>query len=171
MYTGKISFQRGVDTCVSKRPKGFINRFAVLTWFEKGPDQADPWPLVRIAIPEIAQLIKAESVIAEYYKDKKIGFLWLKRERMITKSILWTKLMEADDNALHNEEFPHGLKFMKNEETLLIEESELWNKTGGPAPYHDSFTLSFFSPEPIDEELSTIFFEAAKTIGVEIEKI
>ena len=91
-------------------------------------------------------------------KEEKAGFLWLKRERKITKSTLWTELMKSDDDTLHNEEFPHGLKFMKNGEALLIEESEMWNKIGGPAPYHDSVTLSFFSAEPMDQELYTIFF-------------
>ena len=171
MYTGKIAFKKGLDTCTSSPPNGFINRFSVLTWFEKGPDQADPWPLVRLAIPKISQLIKAESVIAEFYEDQKVGFLWLKRERRVTKSILWTELMEDDDHALHNEEFPHRLKFMKNGETLLIEESELWNKIGGPAPYHDSLTLSFFSADPMDQAMYTIFCEAAKQIGVEVENI
>lgn len=171
MYTGKIAFKKGLDTYASKPPSGFTNRFAVLTWFDKGPDHADPWPLVRLAIPRIIQFIKSESVIAEYYEDQKVGFLWLKRERTIKKSILWTELMAIDDNALHNEEFPHGLKFMANEKTLLIEESEMWNKIGGPAPYHDSLTLSFFSAEAIDQELYTIFCEAAEEIGVEVENI
>ena len=169
MYTGKIAFNKGLDAYASKPPYGFSNRFAVLTWFENGPDQADPWPLVRLAIPKISQHIGAESVIAEYYEDKKVGFLWLNRERQLTKSILWAELMESDDEALYHEEFPHGIKFMKNEETLLIEESEMWNRIGGPAPYHDSLTLSFFSSDPIDQELYAIFCEAAKTIGVGIE--
>ena len=171
MYTGKIAFKKASDTCASKPPSGFSNRFAVLTWFENGPDQADPWPLVRLVIPKISQLIKAESVIAEYYEDQKVRFLWLKKEKRISRSILWTKLMEADDHTLHHEDFPHVLKFMKNGETLLIEESEIWNKIGGPAPYHDSLTLSFFSADPMDQELYTIFCEAAKQIGVEIENI
>ena len=71
MYTGKIAFKNGLDARGSNSPKGFGNRFAVLTWFENGPDQADPWALVRLAIPEITQLIKAESVIAEYYEGGK----------------------------------------------------------------------------------------------------
>ena len=171
MYTGKIAFKKGVDNYASKPPNGFNNRFAVLTWFENGSDQADPWPLVRLAIPKICQLIETESVIAEYYEDKKVGFLWLKRERRVTKSISWAELMELDDHALHHEEFPHGLKFMENDKTLLIEESEMWNKIGGPPPYHDSLTLSFFSADPIDQELSAIFCEAGKQIGVEVENI
>ena len=171
MYTGKIAFKNGLDALGSKPPKGFDSRFAVLTWFEKGPDQADPWPLVRLAIPLICQLIKAESVIAEYYEDKKAGVLWLKKERRIKKSIPWTELMESDDHELHHEEFPHGLKFLKNWETLLIEESEMWNKIGGPTPYHDSLTLSFFSADPMDQELYTIFCDAATTLGVEIEEV
>ena len=171
MYTGKIAFKIGLDDYASTPPKGFENRFAVLTWFEDGPDQADPWPLVRLTIPKISQLIGAESVIAEYFKEEKVGFLWFKSERKIAKSISWGELMKADDHALHHEEFPHGLKFIKINETLLIEESEMWNKIGGPAPYHDSLTLSFFSADPIDKELYAIFCEAAKQIGVEIEII
>ena len=171
MYTGKIAFKKGLDHYASKLPKGFGNRFAVLTWFENGPDQADPWPLVRLAVPKISQHLNAESVIAEYYEEQKVGFLWLQRERKTTNRTLWTELMKSDDDALHHEAFPHGIRFMKNGETLLIEESEMWNKIGGPAPYHDSLTLSFFSAEPMDQELYTIFCEAAKALNVEIEEI
>ena len=170
MYKGIISFIKGVDKLGAKPPVGFENRFAVLTWFNKGPDYADPWPLVRHAIPKVASFIKAEAVIAEYYEFKKSGFLWLKDEKIIKKNIPWEELMKNDDDSLHEQEFPHGIRFVKEGIILLIEESERWNQVGGPAPYHDSLTLSFFSTEPIFDELQAIFCDVSESIGVKVKE-
>ncbi len=170
MYKGIISFINGVDKFGAKPPVGFENRFAVLTWFDKGPDYADPWPLVRHAIPKIASFVKADAVIAEYYEFRKSGFLLLKNKKILKRTIPWEELMKNDDDSLHEEEFPHGLRFVKEGITLLIEESEMWNQVGGPPPYHDSLTLSFFSTKPIFSELRAIFCDASVTIGVKIEE-
>ena len=34
-----------------------------------------------------------------------------------------------------------------NNRLIAIEETESWSQVGGPAPYHDSFTLSFYTTE------------------------
>jgi hypothetical protein len=152
MYSGRIAFIKGVDQHGAQPPPGFPHRFAVLTWFENGPDYADPWPLVRQAVPEIARILNSETVIAEYVEYKRSGFLWTKREKKVSEAIPWEELMRRDDDSLHESSFPDGFRFESGGKILLIEQSEMWNQVGGPRPYHDSLTLSFFSPNPLSSE-------------------
>jgi hypothetical protein len=44
-------------------------------------------------------------------------------------------------------------------------ETEEWAMVGGPAPYHDSYTLSFYTPEDRSEQFRGI----CERIGIELE--
>jgi hypothetical protein len=44
----------------------------------------------------------------------------------------------------------------------------MWSLVGGPSPYHDSVTVSFFSSTPIYERLHSIFVEEAAKLGVSV---
>ena len=163
-------FVMGVDKYSSIPPDGFPNRFAVLTWF--GCDgSVPPWSLAREAIPQISNHVGADSVVGEYWRRSRKGLLKAKWEETKIREILWKDLMKRPTKTLIDEEdFPDRLRFLKGDTVLLHEESERWDLVGGPSPYHDSCTLSFFSGIDISDKLRAIFIEECSRLNIAVHE-
>lgn len=170
-FDGLIRFVRGVDEHGAEPPPGYPYRFAVLSWFDYGPDFAAPWPLARTAIPRVAKLVGATEVVCEYWQRHVYGFWflsWSKETKIREES--WEQVIAPSDEVLHEDgEFPHRFRFIAQDQTLLHAESDFWSLIGGPQPYHDSVTLSFFSRQPLDDALQQIFVEEAQALGVLVD--
>lgn len=169
MEQNVIAFVQGVDKCGAPPPEGFPCRFAVLTWFEVEGAAVDPWPLLRLAIPRVATLVGAETVRVEFWERIRCGFLRLKVKERKIRELPWEHLMELGDQALLESDFPDRFIFLQSGREVLHAKSEMWSLCGGPSPYHDSVTISFFSREPLDEALQAIFTEEAGRLGVTIQ--
>ena len=162
-----IMFVKGLDKYSSIPPDGFPNRFAVLTWFDCD-GSVPPWSLAKAVIPQISNHVGAESVVAEYWLRNRKGFLKAKWEDTKIREIPWKDLMKRPTKTLvYEEDFPDRLRFLKGDTVLLHEESERWDLAGGPSPYHDSCTLSFFSINDISDELRTILIEECSRLNIE----
>lgn len=46
---------------------------------------------------------------------------------------------------------PKMIRFLVGGETVAIEETEFWALCGGPSPYHDSWTFSFYTKERLNQ--------------------
>lgn len=129
---------------------------------------ADPWPLFRSAIPRIAALLGAEKVMAEYWQRRRQGFIFRKFEETKLKELAWENLATAGDAILREEGFPDRFRFLNQGQVVLYAVSEPWGMVGGPQPYHDSLTVSFFTATPLQEALRSIFTEEAGKLGVSV---
>jgi hypothetical protein len=168
MDSGPIGFVRGVDDHGASPPAGFPYRFAVLTWLENEREMGDPWLLMRSAFPRTAALVGGDSIVAEYWeRHRRTVLFWEWKERKV-REVSWESLMERTEEALLDEEFPSRLRFLCGGRTVLHAESEMWNLVGGPSPFHDSVTVSFFSACAIDEALQGIFTEEAAKHGLSV---
>jgi hypothetical protein len=170
VYTGHIDFISGVDASGAQPPADLPFRWAALTWFEVDNGTAEPWALMRGAVPWIAALVNADSITAEYWFRKRKGILprrWVENKVGETP---WNDLMTKSDRGLLNVEFPSRIVFSKTERIVLAEEMEFWSLIGGPSPYHDSVTLSFFSATDLNETLESIFTDEARKLGVEVDR-
>lgn len=166
MLEGKMGFVEGEDRFGAKPPEGLPFRFAVLTWFDLEGEPDDPWELARAALPRVAAAVGADSITAEYWDRRKKGLILQRVEEKLTFEIPWDELVGPAGPGPEEREFPHRLRFEGGGEVLMREETEFWNLVGGPPPYSDSVTLSFFTPVERAEELKTIFSEAAVALGL-----
>jgi hypothetical protein len=169
MYKGHIGFVTGVDAYGAQPPRDLPFRWAILTWFEVNNGMADPWPLMRGAVPRIAASIGADMVTAEYWLRKRKGILLRRWGEIKIRETSWDQLMAKTDVELLDEEFPSRIAFSTAERIVLAEESELWSLIGGPSPYHDSVTLSFFSATELSGVLEAIFTDEAMKIGIRVD--
>jgi len=166
-----IKFVSGVDRYGAKPPKGFPHRFAVLTWFEHDGGCAYPWSLFRTAIPRVGALVETDSVMAEYWHRQCAGLLFRRVEETLVAEVAWEGLMHSSNESLNDQTFPSRFRFMAGGETKLIAETEGWHMVGGPQPYHDSVTVSFFSAMPNGEEIHRIFTEEAAKLDILVGEI
>ena len=75
--------------------------------------------------------------------------------------------MNCSDAKLEkNDEFPNRIVFTRDGTLMLLEQTEFWNVAGGPAPYHDSVTLSFFSELEIQSQIEEIVLDTCRTVGI-----
>ena len=58
----------------------------------------------------------------------------------------------ADRDELDNEP-PEGIDLIRENQVVAIAITEFWTLVGGPSPYHDSYTISFYTSEDRSEEL------------------
>jgi len=166
-----IAFVNGVDRHGAKPPKGFPNRFAVLTWFEHMGGMADPWPLLRLAFPQIGILVGSDSVMTEYWLRRRKGILFRRFEDTKIVEVAWDGLMHSDNETLLEQTFPDRFRFLDHGREVLVAQSEMWSLGGGPTPYHDSVTISFFSCVPMHDQLQKIFTDVAATLGASVGKV
>lgn len=166
-----IAFVNGVDRRGAKPPKNFPCRFAVLTWFAHDDGVADPWPLFRATIPRVGALVDADSIMAEYWHSRSTGILFRRFEETLVAEVAWAGLMHVDDEALNQQTFPHRIRFSADDKTRLIAVTEPWNMVGGPPPYHDSVTVSFFSDVQLNQEIQDIFTQEASKLNIPIQEL
>ncbi len=170
MNRDRIAFVHGVDRDGAKPPEGLPFRFAVLTWLGHEDETDEPWALLRPVFPRIAALVGADCIIAEYWERHRTGnFLFRRSEESLVVAVAWEGLMHCSDEQLHEQTFPSRFRFLSGSRVVLRAESEMWNMVGGPSPYHDSVTVSFFSTEPMHEQLRRLFAEEAAKLGVAVE--
>lgn len=163
-----ITFGLGDDEHSPKPPAGFPHRFALLTWFDLD-GLTPPWELLKAALPRVAELAGADEIIAELWirERKKRGGKKVVEQKIGECS--WQELAQkSDDSLIEDEEFPSRFRFLHNGDVVLHAVSELWYLVGGPAPYSDSVTLSFFSSTDLSQELREIFTEEAQLLGVNV---
>ncbi len=79
--------------------------------------------------------------------------------------------MHSSNESLNDQTFPDRFRFMAGGDTKLMAETEGWHIIGGPNPYHDSVTVSFFSAIPMGDELHRIFTEEATKLDILIGEI
>ncbi|MFX1538512.1 MAG: hypothetical protein ACFFDI_30335 [Promethearchaeota archaeon] len=167
MQTGTIRFHKGVDRYGAKPPEGYPFRWAVIACFKDEEGLIDPWPLLREAVPKVMAIVGANSAIAEFWRRKRKGILRRWSETKIGEVDL-ESLTKISDEVLLEEEFPSRIRFLMENSVVLWEESEMWSHIGGPSPYHDSVTLSFFTKRDLSLVFENIFTEVAYKIGVNI---
>lgn len=165
-----IAFVNGVDRHGAKPPKEFPHRFAVLTWFEHDGGMADPWSIFREAIPRIGALVNADFIMAEYWHSHSTGIIFRRDEDILVAEVAWEGLMHSSNEDLNLQTFPSRIRFNTGDNTTLIAETERWSMVGGPTPYHDSVTVSFFSTIPMSEQIQSIFTEEAVRLNILIDK-
>lgn len=163
----QVQFVHGVDRHGAPPPEGFPHRFAVLTWCTRDGEGAEPWTLLRAAVPEIARLVGADAVIAETWQLQR---RFLRPARPVkTGDLPWADVIAPSDAELHAQAtLPTKLRFVRNGAAVLWLETRNWHAVGGPAPYHDGCELSFFSPEDRAAELEQLFRRAAPAAGAVI---
>ena len=111
-------------------------------------------------------MVGANSVTAEFWKYESR----LLRKPLITKTgeTSWENLINHSEEELHDDTtFPDKFRFEQNGKIVLLAETEWWSSIGGPKPYHDSVTISFFSATDLNAEFANIFREAAKRLKLE----
>lgn len=147
-------------------PLGHKFQISILTWIERDGGSVEPWTLARLAVPKLAGLVKADHVSAEYWTRKRCGILRRWHDE-VDHNRLWADLMSSEDAELEeNGEFPHRITFHRNGELALLEQTEFWNRVGGPTPYHDSVTLSFSSELDIQSQIEEIILDTCGSLGI-----
>jgi hypothetical protein len=139
-----IVFLRGGDSRWAPAPFGLARVCACLTWFEDATGGTEPWPFLERLASKMTDVISGPvSPSAVFLKRTRAGLLSGYREEVITTEPLAVTLARwrADPEAA----FPDRIEFRFNDCAVCIVESEFWHQAGGPAPYHDSVTLSFYA--------------------------
>ena len=155
-----VRILRDQDEWTPPAPSGLTFQLSLLTWIECDGGSADPWALARLAVPRLAELVQADRVVAEYWHRTPRGVLRPSREKLHRRRD-WADLMKQSDLELEQTgEFPHRLVFSSASKPVLLVITEFWNRVGGPAPYHDSVALFFFSDVDRRHQIECIIMDA-----------
>lgn len=147
-------------------PPGHRFQIAVLTWIERDGGSAEPWALARIAVPRLAGLVQANQISAEYWTRKRRGLLRRWHDEF-DHNRPWADLMGRSNAELEESgEFPHRINFERDGALALLEQTEFWNRVGGPTPYHDSVTLSFSSELDVQSQIEDIILDICGSLGI-----
>lgn len=161
-----IQIVKEADEWTHSPPPGHKFQISILAWIEGDGGSVEPWALARLAVPRLAELVQADRVFAEYWIRKHRGLLRRWHEEL-AHSRSWSDLMSRGDAELERDgEFPHRISFERDGALVLLERTEFWNTVGGPMPYHDSVSLSFFSGLDIQSEIEDIFLAACGSLGI-----
>lgn len=132
---------------------GLRHRFSVVMDTARS-DKADMYfdtQLFMRLIPGLCQVIGYDSVsICLQNKDHFPSFEKLAHQ-----------YARQDDS---DQEPPPRIELLRSGQLVSIVETEFWTMVGGPSPYHDSYTFSFFTRENLSTELR----HAAETICAEV---
>lgn len=77
-----------------------------------------------------------------------------------------TELYSSQDELDH--EPPNSMKALLGKRLVAVEATEPWMAVGGPDPYHDSFTMSFYTVEDRADEFRRICESVAEQSGVTV---
>lgn len=161
-----IQIIKDADGWTPSAPSGHKFQISILSWIERDGGSVEPWALVRLAVPRLAELVQADRVFAEYWTRKRGGLLRSWHEKL-NHSRDWSDLMSRSDAELEKVgEFPHRITFERGGTPVLHERTEFWNLVGGPTPYHDSVGLSFYSEIDIQSKIEDVFLEACESLGI-----
>ena len=155
-----VRILRDQDEWTPPAPSGLTFQLSLLTWIERDEGSTDPWALARLAVPRLVELVQADRVVAEYRHRTSRGVLRPSREKRRRRRD-WADLMVQSDLELERTgEFPHRLVLTRENKPVLLAITEFWNRVGGPAPYHDSVALSFFSDVDRRHQIECIIMDA-----------
>jgi hypothetical protein len=139
-----ISFLRGGVSGWAPPPLGLSRVCACLTWFDDAAGGTEPWPFLKHLSSKITDVISGPvSPLALLLNRERARLFSGYREEVVATEPLATALARwrSDPEAA----FPDRIEFRLSDTAVCIIESEFWNQVGGPAPYHDSVTLSFYT--------------------------
>jgi hypothetical protein len=71
---------------------------------------------------------------------------------------------ESDDGVVP----PDGIELFLGTRILAFLETEFWSLVGGPSPYHDSYTFSFYTAEDYSDKLGKASQKICAEIGARI---
>lgn len=160
-----VCILRDQDEWTPPAPSGLTFQLSLLTWIERDGGSADPWALARLAVPRLAGLVQADRVVAEYWHRTPLGVLRPSRERLHRRRDLADLMKQSDSELEQTEEFPHRLVFSRATKPVLCAVAEFWNRVGGPAPYHDSVAIAFFSDADRRLEIERVILDAFNSAG------
>jgi hypothetical protein len=147
-------------------PPGHKFQISILAWIERDGGSVAPWAFARLAVPRLAELVKANHISSEYWTRKRCGFLRCWHDEF-DHSRPWADLMSSGDAELEeNGEFPHRITFQRDGELVLLEQTEFWSRAGGPTPYHDSVALTFSSELTIQSQIEEIILDICGSLGI-----
>lgn len=63
---------------------------------------------------------------------------------------------------------PPRIRFSNGQDIVCLEESEFWNECGGPFPYSDSYTMSFYTRRVMAKEFQAACERVCDQLGAEI---
>ncbi|TVQ39934.1 MAG: hypothetical protein EA384_05025 [Spirochaetaceae bacterium] len=161
-----IQIVKEQDEWTPSPPPGLMFQLSVLTWIDRDRGSVEPWALARLAVPGLAELVRADQVRAEYRIPERRALLrrW---HRKFAHSRNWADLMSRSDAELEqNGEFPDRVKFERRGKLMLLWQTEFWNMVGGPTPYHDSVALSFSSELDIRDQIEDIILCICGSLGI-----
>jgi hypothetical protein len=117
VHTNYISFLAGVDQYGVQPPVGFPYRFSVLTWFRSGTDASAPWPLMRLVLPKIAGLVRADTIQAEIW-ERRVLWAIFKSHKKLREAPLLEWLNKSNDELHEEGSFPSKLRFERKGEVV-----------------------------------------------------
>ena len=164
-----IAFLRGGDSSWAPAPLGLARVCACLTWFEDAAGGSEPWPFLERLASKMMEVISGPvSPLAVFLKRTRARLLSGYREEVVASEPLSVALARwrADPEAA----FPDRIEFRSNDCAVCIVESEFWSQAGGPAPYHDSVTLSFYTSRVSADLLLAAARAAAHDCGASFEE-
>ncbi len=141
-----VLFLKNGSSLWSPPPLGWPRICACLTWFDDATGAIEPWAFFEdLWINLVMGITFPLSPVAFFLKRTRARFLSNYHESVIAIEPLPLALNRWRINP--EASFPDRIELRSNERPICIVESEFWNQAGGPAPYHDSVTLSFYSTE------------------------
>jgi hypothetical protein len=141
-----VSFLRNGDSNWAPPPVGLPRIGACLTWFEDGEGGTEPWPFLELLTGKLTEVIPGRvSPLALFLKRTRSWLRSSYREKVISAEPLSVVLARWKTDS--ESPFPDRIEFRSNGYAVCIIESEFWNQVGGPSPYHDSVTLTFYSTQ------------------------
>ena len=90
----------------------------------------------------------------------------------------YTSLDQLSDRLLTTADDEHGdprppmrARLVQNGRVVCVEETEFWVMCGGPEPYHDSYTLSFYTREEVSQRLEVACSAACEQLTVVVKDV
>lgn len=65
-------------------------------------------------------------------------------------------------------DYPDRLEFRYGHALVCLMEIEKWAMVGGPAPYHDSYTIALYTPEQLESKVARCVRDAAREVGATV---
>jgi len=138
-----ISFLRGGESLWAPPPHGLARVCACLTWFDDDEGSAAPWSFLEALANKLVQALPGPASPHAIFLERKRSSLFSHyREKVVsTEPLSITIARWRGDPATA---FPDRMEFRSDKGPGCVVEIEFWNTGGGPSPYHDSVTLSFY---------------------------
>ncbi len=153
-----VRFLRHGESGWAPPPVGLPRIGACLTWI----DGIEPWRFAE-------ELLSRIPAVAPFsiFLDRQDRLLLGYREREIGREPFGDTVARA--RKANDTGFPERIELRCADRLVCSVESEFWHRVGGPSPYHDSVTLSFYSRELTPELVAVTAHAAAEACGARFE--